>query len=266
MIRVMQAALLVIAVSLLSGAAQAQYRGYGDSYDRYSRSAERARAERRHSSRRQASRNRSSSWWWDDDDDDDEDDRRASRQRRSSVAGNGAAVRQGGPRPSISPVAPATVRFSGYAPGSIVIDTGGRALYFVRSSGTAYRYAIAVGRQGFTWTGTQRVSRVAAWPDWHPPAEMRQRDPRLPVKMTGGLYNPLGAKAIYLGNTLYRIHGTNNARSIGSASSSGCFRMTNGNVMHLASMVQVGAQVHVMRRLPASVRSTIASTRGGDAS
>jgi lipoprotein-anchoring transpeptidase ErfK/SrfK len=145
-----------------------------------------------------------------------------------------------------------------------VIDTGGRALYFVRSTGTAYRYAIAVGRQGFGWTGTQRVSRVAAWPDWHPPAEMRQREPHLPVKMTGGLHNPLGARAIYLGNTLYRIHGTNNARSIGSASSSGCFRMTNGNVAHLASLVQVGAAVHVMRRLPASVRRAVAGM--GDAS
>ena len=261
MMRIMQTTLLVIAAMLLSNPAQAQYRGYGYSNDWSSRSAARARAERRDSTRRQASRSRSSFWWWDDDDD---DDRRAARQRRAPVGGRGPAVRQGGPRPSISPVAPATVRFSGYAPGSIVIDTGGRALYFVRSPGAAYRYAIAVGRQGFNWTGTQRVSRVAAWPDWHPPAEMRQREPHLPVKMMGGLYNPLGARAIYLGNTLYRIHGTNNARSIGSASSSGCFRMTNGNVAHLASMVQVGAAVHVMRRLPASVRRSVAGM--GDAS
>jgi lipoprotein-anchoring transpeptidase ErfK/SrfK len=257
MMRIMQAMLLVIAAALLSDPVQAQYGGYGY-HDWDQRSSARARSERRYSTRRQGARS-SSFWWWDDDDEEDQ-----VRRRRPSVAGRGPAVRQGGPRPFVSPVAPATVRFSGYAPGSIVIDTGGRALYFVRSAGTAYRYPIGVGRQGFSWTGTQRVSRIAAWPDWHPPAEMRQREPHLPVKMTGGLYNPLGARAIYLGNTLYRIHGTNNARSVGSASSSGCFRMTNGNVAHLASLVQVGAAVHVMRRLPASVRRAVAGM--GDAS
>ena len=126
----------------------------------------------------------------------------------------------------------------------------------------AYRYRIAVGRIGFTWFGTETVSRVADWPDWRPPKEMREREPHLPELMTGGLYNPLGAKSIYLGNTLYRIHGTNNAGSVGSASSSGCFRMTNGNVTHLASLVNIGAQVHVLRRLPAGVAGPSVASSG----
>ncbi|MGE0630245.1 MAG: L,D-transpeptidase [Hyphomicrobiaceae bacterium] len=190
--------------------------------------------------------------WWDDYDDEDE---RPQRQRPL-----GPAKASGGPRPDISPSAPPVVSFkSSYQPGSIVIDTRGRALYYVLPDNHAYRYRIAVGRQGFSWVGTEKISRKVAWPDWRPPAEMRQRDPRLPELMTGGLRNPLGAKALYLGNTLYRIHGTNNARSIGTASSSGCFRMTNANVMHLASIAQVGAQVHVLRSLPASVRHSIAS-------
>ncbi|HRD77281.1 MAG TPA: L,D-transpeptidase, partial [Hyphomicrobiaceae bacterium] len=149
---------------------------------------------------------------------------------------------------------PASVAFnSSYASGSVVIDTSGRALYLVTSSTTAYRYPISVGREGFTWTGTERISRVASWPDWHPPAEMRERDPRLPQKMTGGIRNPLGAKALYLGNSLYRIHGTNDAASIGRAASSGCFRMMNGHVVDLADRIGVGTTVHVVSRLPANV-------------
>ena len=147
---------------------------------------------------------------------------------------------------------------SGYAAGSVVIDTSGRALYYVLSDQKAYRYPIAVGREGFSWTGTEKVTRKAAWPDWRPPLEMRERDPRLPELMTGGLKNPLGAMAIYLGNSLYRIHGTNDARSIGTASSSGCFRMTNAHVTHLASLVGVGAAVHVLPRLPATVQRNVA--------
>ena len=161
------------------------------------------------------------------------------------------ALLQGGPRPDISPQAPQTVPFrAGFAQGSIVIDTGGRALYYVLGGGTAYRYPISVGREGFTWRGSEKISRVAAWPDWRPPAEMRERDPRLPEVMTGGLNNPLGAKALYLGNTLYRIHGTNDSRSIGYAASSGCFRMMNQHVMHLASIAGAGTTVHVLDRLP----------------
>ena len=121
----------------------------------------------------------------------------------------------------------------------------------------AYLYPISVGREGFSWTGTEPVSRVADWPDWHPPAEMRQRDPRLPKKMTGGVRNPLGATAIYLGNTLYRIHGTNDPKSIGRAASSGCFRMMNGHVRHLADLIEVGAEVHVLKRLPVDVAAKV---------
>jgi lipoprotein-anchoring transpeptidase ErfK/SrfK len=195
--------------------------------------------------------------------DDDDDTPSAAPQRAPAAAPRGKSppVVSGGPRPAIAASAPPVVSFSsGHSAGSVVIDTRGRSLYYVLGGGRAYRYQVAVGREGFSWTGTQRVSRVAAWPDWHPPAEMRQRDPRLPVLMTGGLNNPLGAKAIYLGSTLYRIHGTNNAASIGSAASSGCFRMTNANVMHLAGMVNVGTSVHVMRGLPGSARRNIASS------
>lgn len=163
----------------------------------------------------------------------------------------GQALMSGGPRPDVSPARPERISFaSSYAPGTIVIDTSGRRLYLVQSSRDALVYPISVGREGFTWTGTERISRIAAWPDWHPPAEMRQRQPHLPVKMTGGVYNPLGAKAMYLGNSLYRIHGTDDARTIGRATSSGCFRMTNGHVTDLARRVGVGTTVVVVNRLP----------------
>ncbi len=162
---------------------------------------------------------------------------------------------QGGPRPSISPQAPGQVAFSGYGAGSIVIDTAGRSLYYVTSSTSAYRYPISVGRDGFTWRGTQKVTNVQSWPDWRPPAEMRQRQPGLPEVMSGGVNNPLGAKALYLGSTLYRIHGTNDSKSIGYAASSGCFRMMNAHVMHLATLAGVGTTVHVLDSLPRNVAS-----------
>lgn len=172
------------------------------------------------------------------------------RPRRRAAA----AVRSGGAKPAITPKAPPLVSFfSGYEPGSIVIVQEARQLYYVVSSTQAYRYDISVGREGFGWQGSETVSRIADWPDWHPPAEMRQREPHLPKKMTGGVRNPLGATAIYLGSTLYRIHGTNDPKSIGRASSSGCFRMMNENVRHLAGLVQVGAKVHVLKRLPVDV-------------
>ena len=119
--------------------------------------------------------------------------------------------------------------------------------------GGAYEYAISVGREGFNWTGSETVSRKQEWPDWHPPAEMRERDRSL-VKMTGGLKNPLGAMALYLGETLYRIHGTNDAKSIGRAASSGCFRMLNAHILHLASIAEVGTQVAVVAFLPTQPR------------
>lgn len=159
-------------------------------------------------------------------------------------------VKDGGPRPAIAAKAPPVVPFNGIQrPGSIVIEVNTRKLYFVLPGGRAYQYPIAVGREGFSWTGTEKVSRIAEWPDWHPPAEMRERQPELPHKMLGGLNNPLGAKAIYLGNTLYRIHGTNDAKSIGRAQSSGCFRMLNAHVVHLAAQVQVGAEVTVVHKV-----------------
>ncbi len=161
------------------------------------------------------------------------------------------AVLQGGARPDISPQAPQTVAFRyPYSQGTIVIDQGARALYYVLGNGGAYRYPISVGRDGFSWRGTEKISRVAAWPDWHPPAEMRERDPKLPEVMTGGVNNPLGAKALYLGNTLYRIHGTNDSKSIGYAASSGCFRMMNHHVLHLATLAGPGTSVIVVDKLP----------------
>ncbi len=168
---------------------------------------------------------------------------------------------KGGARPDISPQAPQTTAFAnGYAPGSIIIDTAGRKLYYTLSSSSAYVYPVAVGKQGFTWTGVEKVSRIEQWPDWIPPAEMRARKPGLPVRMTGGLNNPLGARAIYLGNTLYRIHGTNDSNSIGSAASSGCIRMHNEHVVHLASLVSTSTTVYVVKRLPKNGRAVPPAT------
>lgn len=179
---------------------------------------------------------------------------RLERSERGERTGQvGPQFLDGGGRPAISPSTPPTVAFTGYATGSVVVDTGGRALYYVTSPTQAYRYPISVGRDGFTWRGTQTISRVAAWPDWRPPAEMRERDPRLPELMSGGIRNPLGATALYLGSTLYRIHGTNDTRSIGVAASSGCFRMTNSHVLHLATKAGPGTRVHVLDRLPRNV-------------
>ena len=157
----------------------------------------------------------------------------------------------GGARPDIVALPPPIVAFPHELPvDSIVIDTGGRKLYYVLANSQAYAYAISVGREGFNWTGTETVSRKQAWPDWYPPAEMRERDPKLPEKMSGGIKNPLGAMALYLGKTLYRIHGTNDPRSIGQAASSGCFRMLNSAVLHLASITQIGTPVSVVEVLP----------------
>ena len=163
----------------------------------------------------------------------------------------GGGVRDGGPRPDIVPNTPPVVAFTHNFPAnSIVINTGERKLYYVLGNNTAYQYSVAVGREGFNWTGTETISRKQPWPDWHPPAEMRDRDPSLPEKMTGGIKNPLGAVALYLGNTLYRIHGTNDAKSIGRAESSGCFRMLNADVLHLASIAEIGTSVSVVPSLP----------------
>lgn len=185
-----------------------------------------------------------------DDEDDDDDYYGRRRSSNDRIPGAMPRIMSGGSKPDITPLPPKRISFqSRYAPGTIVIDTAGRQLLLVEDDGSALRYPISVGRIGFSWTGEEKISRIAAWPDWHPPAEMRQRDPKLPEKMTGGLRNPLGAKALYLGNTLYRIHGTNDAKSIGRASSSGCFRMLNGHVLDLADRVKVGTRVVVVSSL-----------------
>jgi lipoprotein-anchoring transpeptidase ErfK/SrfK len=157
----------------------------------------------------------------------------------------------GGARPQIDAVKPSTTRFSsGYRKGTIVIDTKRRRLLYVLSKSSAYLYPITVGRQGFQWSGSSRISAKRSWPDWRPPAEMRERQPNLPKVMTGGINNPLGAKALYLGSSLYRIHGTNNAKSIGLAASSGCFRMHNSHVTHLSKIAKIGTKVVVLKALP----------------
>ena len=131
------------------------------------------------------------------------------------------------------------------APGSVVIDTRARFLYLVQANGKAIRYGIGVGREGFLWKGTEKITRKAEWPDWRPPAEMREREPYLPEMMEGGPTNPLGARALYLCSTEYRIHGTAQPWTIGRAVSSGCIRLTNENVTDLYNKVRVGATVIV---------------------
>ncbi len=134
-----------------------------------------------------------------------------------------------------------------YAPGNIVVNTSERRLYFVTSRGQAIRYGIGVGRDGFRWSGVKTVSAKKEWPSWTPPAQMLKRRPDLPRYMPGGLDNPLGARAMYLGSSLYRIHGSNEPETIGQAVSSGCFRMTNDDVIDLYNRVRVGATVYVLR-------------------
>src|ERR1700688_3821907 len=134
--------------------------------------------------------------------------------------------------------------------GTIIIDTSNTYLYLVTGNGKAMRYGIGVGREGFTWTGTERISRMAEWPDWNPPPEMIERQPYLPRFMAGGESNPLGARALYLGKTEYRIHGTNQPSTIGTFVSSGCIRLTNEDVTDLYGRVQVGTRVVVMPGTP----------------
>jgi hypothetical protein len=203
---------------------------------------------------------------WDDDPSWPGDARRApqSAPKANTYGGGGSffgfgpgpgdpfpALMEGGGRPMIVGHAPPIVAFySGEKPGTILVDNSKRRLYLVLDQDEAYEYPISVGRDGFTWTGTETISRVADWPDWIPPPEMRQRDPRLPERMYGGIKNPLGVKALFLGNSLYRIHGTNDPKTIGYAASSGCFRMMNEHVVHLAALVNVGTVVKVMEHVP----------------
>jgi lipoprotein-anchoring transpeptidase ErfK/SrfK len=130
--------------------------------------------------------------------------------------------------------------------GTIIVDTPNTYLYLVLGNGRAMRYGIGVGRDGFTWSGVQTITRRAEWPDWHPPAEMIARQPYLPRYMAGGPGNPMGARALYLGSTIYRIHGTNAPHTIGQRVSSGCIRMTNEDVIDLYSRVNLGTRVVVL--------------------
>jgi len=134
-----------------------------------------------------------------------------------------------------------------YAPGTIVVNTTERRLYLIQDGGTALKYGIGVGRVGFTWAGTTTVIAKKEWPDWTPPSQMLKRRPDLPRFMKGGPENPLGARAMYLGASLYRIHGSNEPETIGQAVSSGCFRLLNDDVIDLYGRVKVGAKVVVLR-------------------
>ena len=158
------------------------------------------------------------------------------------VMGGGPTFFDGG----ASPIPRTTVSYaSTYSPGTIVINTAERRLYLVLPNGQALRYGVGVGRDGFRWSGVHRVSAKKEWPGWTPPSQMRRRRPDLPGHMAGGIDNPLGARAMYLGSTLYRIHGSNEPETIGQAVSSGCFRMTNDDVTDLYGRVAVGTTVVV---------------------
>ncbi|HEY1541633.1 MAG TPA: L,D-transpeptidase [Xanthobacteraceae bacterium] len=143
------------------------------------------------------------------------------------------------------------------AAGTIIIDTANTYLYFVLGDGRAIRYGIGVGRDGFRWSGSQSVTRMAEWPDWTPPREMIVRQPYLPRWMAGGRRNPLGARAMYLGSTEYRIHGTNAPQTIGTRVSSGCIRLINADVIDLYSRVTVGTQVIVLASHGQIARSVV---------
>jgi lipoprotein-anchoring transpeptidase ErfK/SrfK len=134
----------------------------------------------------------------------------------------------------------------GQRPGTVVISTSRRRLYYVLGSGQALEYGVGVGRQGFSWSGTKTVSMKREWPDWTPPSQMLKRRPDLPRHMSGGLDNPLGARALYLGSSLFRIHGSNEPDTIGAAVSSGCIRMTNNDIVDLYNRVKVGTKVVVL--------------------
>lgn len=145
-----------------------------------------------------------------------------------------------------SPIQREIVDFETTRPvGSVIVDTGERRLYLVLEDGKALRYGVGVGRDGFTWSGTHRITRKAEWPGWTPPPAMRRRQPDLPAYMEGGPMNPLGARALYIGSTLYRLHGTAEPWTIGQAVSSGCIRLTNDDIIDLYNRIEVGALVVV---------------------
>jgi len=151
-------------------------------------------------------------------------------------------------RTKATPIPRETVEFHGrYAPGTIVVSTEERRLYYVLGDGKAVRYGVGVGRPGFEWAGSKTIVAKREWPDWRPPPQMLKRRPDLPRYMPGGEENPLGARAMYIGGTLYRIHGSNEPETIGQAVSSGCIRMLNEDVIDLYERVKVGTRVLVLR-------------------
>jgi lipoprotein-anchoring transpeptidase ErfK/SrfK len=151
-------------------------------------------------------------------------------------------------RPTQSPVPREIVAYAGgYRPGTILISTHERRLYFFLAGGQAIRYGVGVGRPGFEWSGTHYISRKTEWPEWTPPPQMLRRRPDLPRHMVGGIDNPLGARAMYLGSSLFRIHGSNEPDTIGQAVSSGCIRMTNDDVTDLYERAKIGTKVVVLR-------------------
>jgi lipoprotein-anchoring transpeptidase ErfK/SrfK len=157
-------------------------------------------------------------------------------------------VQQGEETAQAAPIPREVVEFEGrQAPGTIVVSTSERRLYYVLGGGQAIRYGIGVGRPGFEWAGVKTVTAKQEWPAWTPPAEMLKRRPDLPRHMGGGIENPLGARALYLGSSLYRIHGSNEPDSIGHAVSSGCIRLLNEDVVDLYRRVSVGTKVVVLR-------------------
>ena len=164
----------------------------------------------------------------------------------SAYPPRGRQSSQGSYRPQGGPIFRQTVSYTGgQAPGTVVVSTAERRLYYVLGNGQAIRYGIGVGRPGFQWAGTKTITMKREWPDWRPPAQMLRRRPDLPRYMAGGIGNPLGARAMYLGGSLYRIHGSNEPETIGYAVSSGCIRMTNADVIDLYSRVRVGTRVVV---------------------
>ncbi len=152
----------------------------------------------------------------------------------------------GSSRSQRNPVPREIVRYDGpEGPNTIIVSTSERRLYFVLGDGTAIKYGVGVGREGFQWSGRHKITRKAEWPGWTPPAAMRKRQPHLPAYMEGGPNNPLGARALYIGSTLYRIPGSNEPWTIGQAVSSGCIRMANEDVTHLYEQVRIGTRVIV---------------------
>jgi lipoprotein-anchoring transpeptidase ErfK/SrfK len=175
-------------------------------------------------------------------------DAQAQRAYRERDSGGFLGLFGSGYQQRSSPISRTMVSFPGqYRPGNIVIDTSARRLYLITSPGEALSYGIGVGRDGFRWSGVHTITMKREWPDWTPPSQMLRRRPDLPRHMVGGIDNPLGARALYLGSSLYRIHGSNEPETIGQAVSSGCFRMTNEDVIDLYDRVNVGTRVTVLR-------------------